>query len=108
MEAMIKATLIKMGWSHLQLSEYFSIKNQLSTKVIKMGDSPPAARTEAPTITRSQPREPPRPWCGEVIAHALGVLEEIFSHHSAHSVTSPVPCICPALAVPIPAGHRGG
>ena len=35
------------------------------------------------------------PWCGEVIAHALGVLEEGVRHLSAHSVTPTIPRICP-------------
>ena len=35
------------------------------------------------------------PWCGEVIAHALGVLEELLGHLSTNGVTPAVPCICP-------------
>jgi len=69
---------------------------------------PPAARAEAPTITRSQTRETPGPRCREVIAHALCVVEEVLGHLSAHRVTSSVPRIRPALAIPVPAGHGGG
>jgi len=47
-------------------------------------------------------------WCGEVVAHALGVLEELLGHLGTNGVTPAVPCICPALAIPVPAGHRGG
>ena len=35
------------------------------------------------------------PWCGEVIARALGVLEEVLGHLSTDSVTPAVPRIRP-------------
>ena len=88
----------------------------ISTKQY-LGISPPSSRAQAPAIARSQSREPPRPGVmiiivspvsgqvfnhnslpprsREVIAHALGVLEEGVRHLSAHSVTPTIPRICP-------------
>ena len=36
-----------------------------------------------------------KPRCGEVVAHALGVLKELGGHHRTHCVAAAVPCVRP-------------
>ena len=73
------------------------------------GLSPPPG-THAPPVTRPEARETKlRPRSAEVIAQALGVLQEGHCHLGAHSVTSLVMLISAAEPVPEPPGQwRGG
>lgn len=69
---------------------------------------PPPPSTHAPPVARIEAGEPKlRPGRAEVIAQALGVLQEGHRHLGADGVTALVILVSTAEAVSVPPGQRG-